>query len=159
MSDFNVTEVNSVDIRIECERGLAKELSDYFTFTVPGHKFMPSYRNKVWDGTIKLYNIYGQTLYAGLMPYFLKFCEDRKYSFSLSPELTPNANFPPIDELRDWIDNDLNVHANGKKITVHDHQLDAIQHAIGKNRACFCPLRDQESHLSSIALCVTLRAS
>lgn len=134
MNDFNVTEINSVDIRIECERGLAKELSDYFTFKVPGHKFMPSYRNKVWDGTIKLYNIYGQTLYAGLMPYFIKFCEDRKYSFSLSPELTPNAKFPPIDELRDWIDNDLNVHANGKKITVHDHQLDAIQHAIGKKR-------------------------
>ena len=134
MSDFTVTEVNSVDIRIECERGLAKELSDYFTFKVPGHKFMPSYRNKVWDGTIKMYNIYGQTLYAGLMPYFMKFCEDRKYSFSVSPELTSDAKSVPIDHLRKWIDTELNIHANNKKIEVHDHQLDAIQHAISKNR-------------------------
>ena len=80
MSDFIVTKENSVNIRIECDRGLAKELSDYFTFSVPGHKFMPAYRNKIWDGKIKLYNIFGQLLYAGLLPYFEKFAMDRKYT-------------------------------------------------------------------------------
>ena len=84
MSDFIVTKENNVNIRIECDRGLAKELSDYFTFKVPGHKFMPSYRNKVWDGQIKLYNIFGQLLYGGFLLYFIKFPKDRKYSFEIS---------------------------------------------------------------------------
>ena len=65
MSDLSVKYEDSVDIKVECERGIAKELSDYFTFKVPGHQYMPSYKNKMWDGQIKLYNIYAQTLYAG----------------------------------------------------------------------------------------------
>ena len=57
MSDLVIEKVDEVNIRVRCERSFAKELSDFFTFKVPGHKFMPAYRNKVWDGTIKLYNI------------------------------------------------------------------------------------------------------
>ena len=134
MSDFIVTKENNVNIRIECDRGLAKELSDYFTFKVPGHKFMPSYRNKVWDGQIKLYNIFGQLLYGGLLPYFIKFAKDRKYSFEISDDLAPFGKTIPQDHLRKWIDEELNVHAANKKITVHDHQLDAVQHAIANDR-------------------------
>lgn len=160
MSDFIVTAENSVNIRIECDRGLGKELSDYFTFSVPGHKFMPAYRNKVWDGKIKLYNIYGQQLYAGLLPYFEKFATDRKYTYDLAPELSPKGKRIPLEHLRKWIDEKLNVHAGGKKIQVHDHQLNAIQHAIsndrclllsptgsGKSLIIYCLMRYYESML------------
>ena len=41
---------------VDCEAGHAAELSDYFSFYVPGYKFMPAYKNKVWDGKIKLFN-------------------------------------------------------------------------------------------------------
>ena len=27
-----------------------QELADFFTFEVPGAKFMPMYRNRIWDG-------------------------------------------------------------------------------------------------------------
>ena len=27
-----------------------QELSEFFTFEVPGFKFMPMYRNRMWDG-------------------------------------------------------------------------------------------------------------
>lgn len=160
MSDFIVTKENSVNIRIECDRGLAKELSDYFTFSVPGHKFMPAYRNKIWDGKIKLYNIFGQLLYAGLLPYFEKFAIDRKYTYDLAPDLAPQGKRIPTEHLRKWIDEELNVHAGGKKIQVHDHQLDAIQHAIandrclllsptgsGKSLIIYCLMRYYESML------------
>ena len=48
---------NEVFMTIQAEPGLARELSDFFTFLVPGYRFMPSYRNKIWDGKIRLYNV------------------------------------------------------------------------------------------------------
>ena len=77
MSDLTVSYKDSVHISVDCERGIAQELSEYFTFKVPGYQFMPAYKNKMWDGTIKLYNIYKQELYAGLDQYVKKFADER----------------------------------------------------------------------------------
>ena len=33
-----------------------QELSDFFTFEVPGAKFMPMVRNRMWDGKIRLFS-------------------------------------------------------------------------------------------------------
>ena len=85
MSEITITNINSVNIRIECDKGTAKELSDFFTFKVPGHEYMPSFRNKLWDGQIKLYNIYKQTIYKGLYDYVVKFANDRNYKI-IEPE-------------------------------------------------------------------------
>ena len=35
--------------------GLLQELSEFFTFKVPGASFMPSVRAKRWDGQIRLF--------------------------------------------------------------------------------------------------------
>ena len=80
MPDYVIEDLDSCNIKsVKCERHHAKELSDFFTFKVPGHKFMPSYRAKKWDGQIKLYNMYSQKIYAGLESYIVKFCKDRNY--------------------------------------------------------------------------------
>ena len=52
---MKIEKKNEVYIRIETEPHIARELSEYFTFEVPGARFMPSYRNKVWDGKIRLF--------------------------------------------------------------------------------------------------------
>ena len=46
---MKITKKNEVHLQIETEPHIARELSEYFTFEVPGARFMPSYRNKVWD--------------------------------------------------------------------------------------------------------------
>ena len=56
------------------DTGIGQELSDFFTFKVPGFQFMPSYRNKMWDGNIRLFNRRNRQLYAGLLPYVKEFC-------------------------------------------------------------------------------------
>ena len=43
---------NELHIKVECEPAYAQELSDYFTFDVPGAKFMPAVRKRHWDGKI-----------------------------------------------------------------------------------------------------------
>ena len=44
-------------MHVDCESGVAQELNEFFSFYVPGYKFMPAFRNKMWDGKIRLYNI------------------------------------------------------------------------------------------------------
>jgi len=41
---------NESFIHFECEKSIAQELSEYFTFYVPGYQFTPAYKNKIWDG-------------------------------------------------------------------------------------------------------------
>ena len=47
---LKIRKKNEVFVHVECEPSIANELSDFFTFFVPGYKFMPSYKNKFWDG-------------------------------------------------------------------------------------------------------------
>ena len=60
-----VSKKDEVYLKINCEPSVSQELCDYFTFTVPGYTFMPSYRMKLWDGKIRLFNIYNKVLYGG----------------------------------------------------------------------------------------------
>ena len=45
-----ISKKNDVYLTVEVDKGIARELSDFFTFEVPGAKFMPQYRNRMWDG-------------------------------------------------------------------------------------------------------------
>jgi len=135
MSDLIIEKVDSVNIKVRCERGIAKELSDFFTFKVPGYKFMPQYKNKMWDGTIKLYNVYTQTIYSGLLNYIYKFAEDRSYNIQVvNPEDFQNENSITKEETRKYVDSDLQPIASDEIIVSHDHQVNAITHAINNDR-------------------------
>ena len=60
-----------------------QELSEYFTFEVPGFKFMPMYRNRMWDGKIRLFSPATGEIYVGLLPYIKKFCDSNHISYIL----------------------------------------------------------------------------
>ena len=83
MPDIVVSSNNYSMMHIKCERGVAAELSEYFSFFVPGYKFMPAYKNKVWDGKIRLFNQMTGELNTGLIGYVLKFCMERKYTLDI----------------------------------------------------------------------------
>ena len=67
METLHIKKLNEVYNKIDCEPSVAYELNDYFTFDVPGAKFMPAYRNKMWDGKIRLFNPMVCTLCSGLL--------------------------------------------------------------------------------------------
>lgn len=130
--DFVIEPVDSVFIKVRCDSSFAKELSDFFTFEVPGHKFMPAYRNRMWDGKIKLYNVNTQQIYAGLYDYIVKFAKDRQYSIQ---ELERPLNEDIDDEyIRDFCKT-LDLSAAGKSIDPHSHQIEGIVHAL-RNERC-----------------------
>ena len=79
MSDIiRIKKKNEVFVQIDCDPSIQNELSEFFTFFVPGHRFMPAFRNKLWDGKIRLFDSRQKTLYCGLISYLAEFAETRK---------------------------------------------------------------------------------
>ena len=52
----------------------SQELTEFFTFEVPGAKFMPMYRNRMWDGKIRLFSPGTGQIYVGLLLYIIQYC-------------------------------------------------------------------------------------
>lgn len=131
MSDIIIEPHNSVYVKVYCEPSIAKELSSFFTFTVPGHKFVPAYRNRLWDGKIKLYNLYKKEIYAGLVDYIIQFAIDRKYTYENKAEnSTVKCDLACVENFCKT----LNLSAHGESISPHEHQLNAILYAINMQR-------------------------
>jgi superfamily II DNA or RNA helicase len=128
MTDIlRISKVNETHIKIECEASVAYELSDYFTFMVPNAKFHPLYRNKIWDGRIKLYNVMTKLLYAGLLMNVLAFARSREYHVEFLSEF--NDTEFSLQEAKEFIKTlELPFEAR-------DYQIEALAHAVRKNRA------------------------
>ena len=81
MADLVIRKKNEVYLTVDCDPHIQHELQDQFTFDVPGAKFMPQYRNKYWDGKIRLFNIEKKEIYCGLIDKLQVFCERYGYTF------------------------------------------------------------------------------
>ena len=129
MSKLVIEKINDVYIKVHCEPDIAYELNDYFTFTVPGAKFIPSVRNKFWDGKIRLFNAATRRIYAGLKLHLEIFARERNYEVDyLDPNQFAQEQFS-IEEAQDY----------AKYISINipprDYQLEAFTHAIRSKRA------------------------
>lgn len=125
--DLNIIKLNEVYIKIECERNIAQELYEFFSFYVPNYKFIPSFRNKMWDGKIHLFDLKSNNLYIGLLPYVKVFCDEREYLYNVDKLL----NVEPI------FDNDNvipYVESLGLPFKPRDYQIQSFIQAINNKR-------------------------
>ena len=135
---MKIEKKNEVYIRIETEPHIARELSEYFTFEVPGAKFMPSYRNKVWDGKIRLFSVATGQIYLGLLPYIREFCKRNDIRY----ELDFNTKPEDIDE------STIISFIKHLKIPykARDYQISSILYGARKCRGLFvCPTASGKS--------------
>ena len=123
---IEISKKDEVYLKVTCEPGVAQEICDYFTFTVPGHTFMPSYRMKIWDGKIRLFNIHNRLLYSGLLEYVFIFAEKRNY------QVIPDG---------DWW-KPLKIEKNEKFLSSlklpfepRDYQLEGFHHALSYKKS------------------------
>ena len=123
-----ISKDNEVYIKIDAEPVIKQELSDYFTFAVPGAKFMPAYRNRMWDGKMRLYNPMTKQLYMGLLPYVQHFANERDYEVEVENNLHILENFS-IKEANEF------VSTLKTSIIPRDYQLDSFVHLIRHNRS------------------------
>ena len=127
MSDLILHKKNEAYIQFECERNVAQELSDFFTFYVPGYQFTPAYKSRVWDGRIRLADLRNFTIYHGLVPYIETFCKERDYTLEIDFEISAAENYS-LAEAEQFIST-LNI-----PLEVRDYQLKSFVHAIRNKR-------------------------
>ena len=117
-------------LEVDVDAGLAAELSDFFSFYVPGYKFMPAYKNKVWDGKIKLFNRMSGELSAGLYVYLVKFAAERNYTLDTEES---QYGFPLVKDRVPEFDEFLKVEY--LPFQPRDYQYDAVVTALERSRA------------------------
>ena len=128
MDKLVIEKHNEVFIKVYCEAGIRYELQEYFTFSVPGAKFMPQVRNRFWDGKIRLFNVATQLIYGGLLPYIRQFAFERGYEVEVDRELfDTECSVVEVSEFSKQI--------LGKEFSARDYQLEAVAHAIRTKRS------------------------
>lgn len=133
-TDFTIIKKNEACVKVLCDKGLAQELSEYFTFFVPGFQFTPAYRNKIWDGKIRLFDLRSYEIYYGLLPYIETFCNERGYSLDYGDPRPDLCEDYPVYHADKFIEN-LEIQSGGRDIDVRDYQKNAFIHAIRNKRA------------------------
>jgi len=127
VSDLILHKKNEAFIQFECDKSTAQELSDYFTFFVPGYQFTPAYKQRLWDGRIRLADLRSFTIYHGLVPYIKKFCEERDYKLDIDPNIQATESFSVV-EAKQFVDILKLPHE------VRDYQLKCFIQAVRNKR-------------------------
>ena len=127
MQNIIVDKVNDVYLRIDADASIRRELSDYFSFEVPGYKFTPQFRNRVWDGKIRLYSYATGQLYVGLYPYLKDWCKKKSVHIVESSQILTynNGIAADIDGL---------IESYDISITPRDYQIAAFKFALEYDR-------------------------
>jgi len=129
---MKISKVNEVYLELEVDEDVSRELSDYFTFEVPGAKFMPQYRNRMWDGKIRLFSPRNGRIYVGLLPYIKEYCTKKSIEYIIEKGVENDRNVIR-ESVRDFAES-LRPKSRGKSIQFRDYQIDAIWYAIQSNR-------------------------
>ena len=129
--DICVTKTNEIYLNIECESGIAQELTDFFTFDVPGAKYMPAFRARRWDGKARLFNAWTKEIYVGLLPYVREFAKNHNYTIHVDiASIGYDINLEKIQEFTTL----LQPHVNNTPIAFKDYQIHAIHQTLRRGR-------------------------
>ena len=132
MTDLTIIKKNDVYLKVECDPSIAQELHSHFSFEVPGAKFHPMYRNRVWDGQVHLFSLFTNQIYIGLKPYVEYFAKENDYTVDNSKfEVTTDQ--ASKENIKEFIDS-LKLTSNNKPIQIRDYQFNAIYNGINEGR-------------------------
>lgn len=126
---INISESNASFMRLELgNNGIGALLNDFYTFEVPGARFMPAFKTGRWDGKIRLYDYRISKLPTGLYPNLCQFAQ--AYGYDLTGD--PKCFGPPWDIPM----SDLGKFVKKLKIpyTPHEHQVKAFKHMVENQR-------------------------
>ena len=132
MADLVIKKKNEVFLQIKCEPHVGHELSDNFTFDVPGAKFMPQYRSKYWDGKIRLFNLQKGEIYVGLLDKVTSFCKRHDYQFEFLDSKYYGLPYEENDHISDAGVKDYVTAIS--KYKPRGYQLEGITDALKHNR-------------------------
>jgi len=92
--EVSIQKVNDVWIRVIAEPSIKMDMSEYFTFEVPGAKFSPKVKSGMWDGKIRMLNGMTGMIYLGLKDRVIEFLERRGIEYELDDRLVIDNDIP-----------------------------------------------------------------
>ena len=128
-----ISKKNEVYLRVKTEPNVARELSDFFTFEVPGARFMPSYRRKIWDGKIRLYSVATNEVYVGLLSYIEEFAKRNEINIEYKEGVIDEKKYG--NNRLDIFIRRVSPQSNGKILQIRDYQRNAFFYAVRNNRS------------------------
>lgn len=134
MTKIYVDKLNEASLRVTSDDiGIEMELKEHFSFFVPGYKFMPLYRNKIWDGKVALYDFYRKKIAYGLYDYVKAFAKSNDYEVVDVAEINPKTEFVSREALKEFIDG-LQLRSRGEPIELRDYQFEAVYNALNRKK-------------------------
>ena len=130
---ITIEKKNEVFLKVEGEQHIHKELSEHFQFEVPGAKFMPQFRKRVWDGKIRLYSPGTGEIYVGLYDYLTQYLDQKGYEYTIKD----SKYFGLPNEEEDYVSPESVasfVRSLGLPFKIRDYQLKALFTAIKQRR-------------------------
>ena len=124
-SEIILKKVDEVFMQVQCDKGLARDLYDFFSYTVPNAKFMPSVKNRYWDGKVRLFSIKTNKIYIGLLPYVDEFCRERGYDIVGINDIIGDKERQPDEDF---------IQELGLPFDPRDYQMDAFRTAVQYGR-------------------------
>ena len=128
-----ISKKNDVYVKVDTEPNIARELVDFFTFEVPGARFMPTYKSRVWDGKIRLYNQMSGEIYFGLVPYVEEFAKRNDISIEYGEGVKNEGEHR--DAVLGGFVRRVSPKSKGKSLQIRDYQMAAFVHAVRNNRS------------------------
>ncbi len=132
MSHLVISKKNEVYLHIQAEPHVYYELADQFTFDVPNAKFAPAYRNKYWDGKIRLFSTQTGEIYVGLLDKIIRFCDNHEYTY----EFLNNKFYGLPFEVNEMISKEgaQDYIKSICKYAPRDYQVEGVYDALRHNR-------------------------
>ena len=132
--DISIIKKDETKIQVvSSDSGILQEISEHFTFMVDGYRYMPSFKNKTFNGKIRIFNLRDKSLPYGLLGELIDFCRSRDYTFDIDKKIT-DTYCPSIDELKKYVDS-IPLSTRGQKIELRDYQFDGVANAIRNQRS------------------------
>ena len=128
-----ISKKNDVYVKVDTEPNIGRELVDFFTFEVPGARFMPTYKSRVWDGKIRLYNQMSGEIYFGLVPYVEEFAKRNDISIEYGEGVKDEGEHR--DAVLGGFVRRVSPKSKGKSLQIRDYQMAAFVHAVRNNRS------------------------
>ena len=132
MASLKVEKLDEAFIRVFSDNSTEQELSEFFKFPVPGAKYMPKFKAKIWDGYARMYNLQTKKLYAGLIDYVKEFATRNDYELEIADGVEYDMGIT-VEQVEGFA-KIINPCSKGTPIEIRDYQVDAIHKALNNCR-------------------------
>ena len=124
----------------QCDKDTINDLYEYLSFYVNGYKYMPSYKNGMFDGKVHLLDRRTHMFPLGLIYYISDFLKVKNIPYLVEDDVR-NSFVQSVSkaDFQDFVQS-IKMFSKGERIIPRDDQIYAVYEAITKKRCVnICP--------------------